>query len=134
MKYILSIIILTSLIYSNLLESISFNEAVKKANIDNKGIMIMYGQDNCYASNRVHNKTFENTDLVPNIQKNFHYVYVNISQEKKLRGFSVRGTPTFYFLNKDKKILKRLIGAVPAKVFNNILNKALEKNNEEEIN
>ena len=133
MKYILIFSLLFSLSYANSLESIDFHSAVEKATQDDKIIMIMYEQDGCYACKKMNEETLENTELLPFIQENFHYVLINISHQKKLKGLTVAGTPTIFFINKNKKVLKRTVGAIKAKTFRTILDDILFKANNKNI-
>lgn len=121
MRYILLISLFIFSLYANSLESISFNNAVQKAKEDNKIIMVVYEQEKCDASKKMNEETFSNEDIVSLIEENFHYVFINTSYNKTLRGLPMKGTPTIYFLNKNKKLLKKTIGAIKVKVFKNIL-------------
>ena len=129
MKHILFIAIFASFMYANALESMSFNDAIKQAKDDEKITIVMYGQDNCQASQKANEETFENADLVYFIEENFHYVYINISNSRQLRGLPSKGTPTFYFLDKNKKLLKKAIGFLDAKAFRKLLDGVLLKLN-----
>ena len=125
MKYILLLLLIVSLGYSNLLEPIEYSDAISQAQEDEKIIMIMYGQDNCNACAMMDDKTFEDEELVDFINENFHFSYINITHSKKLRGLNVRGTPTFYFLNKDKKLLKQFVGSAKVKTMKKLLDDVL---------
>ncbi len=134
MRYILICFLFISFMYSSFLEPMSFKSAVAEAKGDDKVIMLMYGQDDCDACQIVMDKTFENYELVSFIQENFHYSYINITKNRTLRGLYARGTPTFYFLNKDKKVLKKFIGALNVKNMKSLLDDVLLKASEGEIN
>lgn len=112
MKYFLFLALIFHWAYSDLLEYTNFKDAVKQAQEDDKTIILMYGRNECLACSKMYDETFENEDLTNFIQNNFHLVHVNLSHNKKLRGYPVLGTPTFYFINKNKKVLSKLIGAL----------------------
>ena len=112
MKYFLFLVLIFHWTYSDLLEYTNFHDALKQAQNNDKPIILMYGRDNCLACSRMYDETFEDEDLTNFIQNNFHLVHVNLSHKQKLRGYPVLGTPTFYFIDKNKKVLSKLIGAL----------------------
>jgi len=121
MKILSYIVLGISFLVADLVEYKAFNEALKDAKKDNKIIMIMYSQSDCFPCKIMQDETFEDVELSVFINENLHCVNVNISNNEKLRGFNVRGTPTFYFMDKNKKILKRVVGALSASKIKKII-------------
>jgi len=87
----------------------SYDAAFKTAKAQHKGVMVMLSQDNCKACWYMENIVFEEDLLVEKIEKDFVMLYLDVHDDD-IHGLDFSGTPTFYFLTADDKVIKRLDG------------------------
>ena len=99
----------------------SLEKAKEIAKKENKIILVMVSQKGCEACEYMDEVAFEDEELVEFIENFFVPVKLDlkVANQKGLKAF---GTPTFYFLDKNgKKLRRQLVGAGTAKAFMKIL-------------
>ena len=87
----------------------SYESAFKTAKAEHKGVMAMLSQENCKACWYMQNIVFEEDLLVEKIEQKFVMLYLDVHKDD-LHGLDYSGTPTFYFLTDEDKVIKRLNG------------------------
>jgi thioredoxin-related protein len=124
-KILLLLTMIVTLAFSDVKYTDIF-DAYDVAAKENKTVMIMLSQDGCPACEYMKDIVFNNKNISKILNKNFVVVYVDIHQDGIPDGLKAFATPTFYFLDKNEKILKRVNGGENAKDFEAILKKVLE--------
>ena len=89
----------------------SLDEALDKAKISDKLIMIDIIRDNCHFCSDMDKNVFEDKKMSKWIESCFIPVKLNLSQEKLPKGLKVEVTPTFLFMNEKMEIIKKIHGS-----------------------
>ena len=92
-----------------------------------KIVIIMFEHEGCPACAYMENVVFKDKNIQKIINKNFIAVDVDVYNDFVPDGMSYIGTPTFYFLTYDKKVLMKIQGAYNIKDFLSILEKVKAK-------
>lgn len=87
----------------------SYNSALKKAQKEEKGVMVLLSQENCDACWYMENIVFGDDELVRQVENRFIPLYLDIHNDD-LHGLKFTGTPTLYFLTNREETIKRLEG------------------------
>jgi len=110
MKAFLTLLSLFSLsLFADPQWAASYEKAFETAHAQEKGVMVMLTQDDCKACWYMENIVFEDKILIENIEKKFVMLYLDVNDDD-IHGLDFSGTPTFYFLTDDDKVIKRLNG------------------------
>lgn len=100
----------------------NLKQALNDAKIENKKVLLIFDQDNCYYCDLFKEDTLSNSDVQEILNKKYIVVTVDINKEGTLANkFKIFGTPSTIFLNKNGKELHRIEGYVPADEFLNSL-------------
>ncbi len=94
----------------------SINKAKEEALKNNKKILLMISRDGCRSCEYMDSVVFENEDVVEYVENFFIPVKLDLEKANK-NGFKAFATPTFYFLNKNLKTIKRVVGAATPNTF-----------------
>jgi len=121
-KILLVLALLVSTIYAEVKYTDIF-DAYDVAEKENKTVMIMLSQEGCPGCEYMENVVFNNTNITKILNKNFVVVHVDVYKDGAPDGLDFFATPTFYFLDADEKVLKRLNGGQNAKDFEETLKK-----------
>ena len=98
----------------------SFTEATEKAKNENKVIMIDFSSDRCGWCKKLHETTFQDSNVIELLKDNFVLIEINTSIEKNkdfANHYNVTGLPTTIFVNPDSSEIDRIIGYLPAEQF-----------------
>ena len=87
----------------------NYENAFATAKTEQKGVMVMLSQENCKACWYMENIVFEEDLLVQEIEQKFVMLYLDVHDDD-IHGLDFSGTPTFYFLTDEDKVIKRLNG------------------------
>jgi len=87
----------------------NYIRAFELAKAEGKGVMVMLTQDNCKACWYMENIVFEDETLVAKIEASFIPLSLDVHDDD-IHGLDFSGTPTFYFLTGDDRVIKRLDG------------------------
>ena len=93
------------------LEFHSYDEALKLQKQNGKIIMIDVIRTNCHYCEDMQRKVFENKEMSAWLEKRFIPVQLNLDFDELPLGLHVYFTPTFFFLNKEHKIVKKMPGS-----------------------
>ena len=110
MKTILILIVL-GFMAANALEWQSYESALNAAKKSGKIIMIDAVRTGCHYCEEMERAVFDDRNVSAWIEARFVPVKINISNEKMPLEINVSMTPTFYFINADEKIIKKIPGA-----------------------
>ena len=88
---------------------------------EHKVRMVMLTREGCPGCNYMYNVVFNNSDVAKLLKEDFINVDMNVDTDNIPEEFVFFGTPTFYFLDENDKVLKRVDGGKNAKDFLAIL-------------
>ena len=108
-KFILLLLLSLSSLFA--VEFHSYENALKLQKKSNKIIMIDIVRTGCHYCEDMENKVFQNAAMAEWLDARFIAVKMNLDKEKLPLGMKVDFTPTFYFVNADKKIVKKIPGS-----------------------
>ncbi|WP_457749576.1 thioredoxin family protein [Sulfurimonas sp.] len=92
-------------------EFYTYEDALKLQKKNNKIIMIDVMRSECHYCIAMEKKVFDDPQMSKWIQKRFIPVKVNLDFDELPLGLHVYFTPTFFFVDKNKKILKKIPGS-----------------------
>ena len=108
-KILLSLVLSMSCVMA--LEFHSFEEAQALQKKSGKIIMIDIIRTNCHYCEDMQKDVFDNKEMSKWLEKRFIPVQINLDKDKMPIDVKVHFTPMFYFLDKEKKIIKKIPGA-----------------------
>lgn len=101
----------------------TYKEALLLQKQTGKIIMIDVVRTECHYCQKMDIVVFQDKKMSSYLKKNFIPVRINLDTDKLLQGMHVDFTPTFYFIDKKGKIVKRVIGSWNLEDFKFILEK-----------
>ncbi|WP_457746593.1 thioredoxin family protein [Sulfurimonas sp.] len=114
-KIIMGIILVTSSLLA--LEFHTYSEAKEMQKKSGKIIMIDVIRTNCHYCRDMQVNVFDNEDMSQWLQKRFIAVKINLDFDELPLGLSVYFTPTFFFVNSEEQIVKKIPGSWDIKDF-----------------
>lgn len=121
MKKIALIFAFLLFVYGDELRWHSFDGALKLAKKSNKIVMIEAMSKNCHYCIEMENKVFTDKEVIKKINRYFVPVKIDIYKDNLPVDIEVYLTPTFIFVDKNKKVIKKIPGAWHKEDFLNIL-------------
>ena len=100
-------------VYSSLLAEIQlleYDKALELAKDENKIVMVMLGRSSCGVCGYMKTVVFHDKNVIKQLQVKFIPVYLEIDFDDIPEDFTYIGTPTFYFVDKNEKILYHFDG------------------------
>ena len=98
----------------------SLKKAKELAKKENKKILLMISREDCRSCEYMDSVVFETENIVDYVE-NFYVPLKLTLKEANEKGFKAFATPTFYFLDKNLKPTKRIVGASAPNTFLKIL-------------
>jgi len=98
-----------------------FEVFVTKAKKEKKYILVEAEADDCYYCKKMKKETLSTKEVKEYLEKNFIVVPINVSKKELPAGLSYSFTPTFFFLDSDKKVINTVPGFWDKKEFLEIL-------------
>lgn len=123
MNKLLTVLFLSSMISLQAVQWLTLEEGLDKAKKTHKLLMLDVVRDNCHFCKDMINNVFNDKEMSAWIESCFIPVKLNISHEILPEGITVQVTPTFLFLNSDKKIVKKIKGSWNIKDFKKLSQK-----------
>ena len=105
------LIVLSGFLSLFALEFHSYEEALKLQKKTGKVIMIDVIRSDCHYCKDMQKKVFDNKAMSVWLQKRFIPVKLNLDFDELPLGLHVYFTPTFFFLDSDQKIIKKIPGS-----------------------
>ncbi len=132
MRKILFVGILSAYSFCADIAWMSLDAAKIAAKKENKIVMVEVSSHSCRYCVDMANTTFKNDAIVEKINKNFASVLFYQDSDVVPAEFASRGTPTFFFVDKNgKRLSPPIFGAWNAGDFNFFLDKAIQKAKEQ---
>ena len=114
-KILLSLLLLVVTAYAEIKYTDIF-DAYDNAKAQNKNVMIMLSMEGCPGCAYMEDIVFADKNVAKEM-KNFVLVHLDVRADSIPTNLEYFATPTFYFLDSDEKILKRLNGGENVKDF-----------------
>lgn len=92
-------------------------DAYDIAEKENKLVLVMLSQKGCPGCQYMENVVFANKDISEYLAKEYITVHLDVHEDAVPMELEHFATPTFYFLDAEENILKRLDGGENAKDF-----------------
>jgi len=92
-------------------------DAYDEAKAQNKNVLVMLSMKGCPGCEYMEDVVFENREVAKKLQENFILVHLDVREDSIPEKFKYFATPTFYFVDAEENILKRLNGGKHAKDF-----------------
>ncbi len=102
----------------------TFDVALEKAGKEDKIIMIKATSEHCHYCKKMDREVLVEDEVVQALQKDFIAVSVDVGKTTLPLGLKADMTPTFFFIDKDKKMIKRIPGSWNKEDFLEILKEA----------
>jgi len=102
----------------------SFDKALERAKKEDKLIMIKATSKHCHYCKKMDREVFIEEEIVKAFQKDFIAVSVDVGKSTLPLGLKSEMTPTFFFIDKEKKMVKRIPGSWNKEDFLEILKEA----------
>ena len=98
------------------------NKAIDYAHAENKSMMLLFTQKNCYYCDELNEKTLSNPEVISKLNEKYITVVIDINDQSKVADkYKVFGTPTIIFLDSNQKEIGKIEGYVDANEFLNTL-------------
>jgi len=101
----------------------TYKEALEIQKKSKKVVMVDIVRTGCHYCERMNKTVLQEKEISDLLEKNFISSRVNLDYDKLPKGMHVDFTPTFYFVDKSGKIIKRLPGSWTKEDFKFILKK-----------
>jgi thioredoxin-related protein len=114
-KILLTLLFLTSSLFAELDWASSYENGLATAKKEHKITMLMFTTKTCKMCNYMKKTVYENEEVSEYIKNFFIPIEVDIQAHPDKYGYSVFGTPTYYFLDSNGKQIGRMMvgGASP---------------------
>jgi len=127
-KIILTLVLVVSSLFADIKYTDIF-DAYDVAKAEKKLVLVMLSQKGCPGCQYMENVVFENKDVNKFMKKSYVTVHIDVHDEGAPDGLEYFATPTFYFLDANEKVLKRINGGENAKDFLTTLEEVSSKKN-----
>lgn len=96
----------------------NFKQALNDAKTQNKKVLLIFDQDNCYYCDLLKEDTLSDLEVQKILNKYYIVVVLDVNKESKLAAeYKIYITPNLIFLDKNNKEIHRINGYVPANEF-----------------
>ena len=89
----------------------TYKEALEIQKKSEKIIMLKIVRNNCHYCEDMQTEVCENEKMAKWLEERFIVVKVNLDKQEAPLGIKVSFTPSFYFINRDEKIVKKIPGS-----------------------
>lgn len=116
------LLVLTFLSINSLfaLEFYSYAEALKLQKKNHKVIMIDVVRDDCHYCQDMNRDVLQDSKMSQHLSNKFIPVKINLDHDKLPLGIKVNFTPTFFFINTQGEIIKKIPGSWNIKDFTDL--------------
>jgi thioredoxin-related protein len=108
-KVFFLLLILSVSLYS--IEWVSYDKAKVLQKKNHKPIMLDVMRNTCHYCKKMDKEVFDNKEMAQWLQERFILVQINLDEDLMPIDEEVTFTPTFYFLDENGKILKKIPGS-----------------------
>ena len=108
-KLLFSLLFLVASLFAEVKYTDMF-DAYEEAKIQNRTVLIMLAREGCPGCEHMQKVVFEDKEISNYINENYILVLLDVYNEYVPEELEYFATPTFYFLNADETIIKRVNG------------------------
>lgn len=118
MRYFIVIIALgISLFAGEIRYEHHFDQALQKAKVDDKKVLMLYSAEWCPECNYMKEIVFKEKEVSEYIERHFVVLSLDIQKDDLPKGFDYIGIPTFFIIDKAGKEKNRIVGGDKAAKF-----------------
>lgn len=128
MKKISVFIFIPFILFALELKYFTYDDALQKAKKDNKIVMVEFMRQGCHYCVEMENSVLRDKEVVKKIEKYFIPVKIDINKDEIPLNMKIYMTPTFVFIDKNEKIVKKIPGAWKKEDFLMILDEVRNRN------
>lgn len=106
MRYLLSLIFISASLFgatSGWLHD--YNEALREAKLQNKGVYLFVGADKCRWCERFKELTLSKKEAIDRLKEEYVLLYLSRDRHVIPKHFEVRGVPRHYFLTNEGELI-----------------------------
>jgi len=89
----------------------SYSKAFEEAKLKHKQLIIKLTAEHCRYCKKMDKEVFEDKDVVEKVNKNFVVLELDVNKDKLPLGITKTMTPTFFFVNEEAKIVRKIPGS-----------------------
>jgi len=115
-KLFVLVLFLSTALFADLNWAEDYESGLAQAKKENKKVMLMFTLTNCHVCEMMKEKVYEDKRIMDYVAKYFVPIELNLDLDDK-EGYEVYGTPTFYFLQSDAKLIDMKVGGSTADGF-----------------
>jgi thioredoxin-related protein len=105
----------------------SYEKAIAKVKKSNKLVMLKLTSEDCHFCKKMDREVLEDKEIALFLDKNFILVEIDIKKERLPLALEYKVTPTFFFIDKNEKIIYKMQGSWNKKDFMDLLEIVLRK-------
>jgi len=95
----------------NAIEWVSYEKGLELQKSNHKIIMIDAMRSECHFCKEMEKDVFDNKEMIIWLEKRFIAVKVNLDVDTMPLGIKTHFTPSFFFINEEQKIVKKVPGS-----------------------
>ena len=128
MKYLVSIILLSTLLFSSDLGwSSDYEKALIQAKKENKFVYVLITSDSCRWCRKFEQTTLLDMDIEDRLEDEYITIHLSRDQHKIPGQFKTSPVPRHYFLDQKGDILYNTLGYRDVELFNSFMDNAKER-------
>jgi thioredoxin-related protein len=104
-----------------------YKKALSLVKESSKIMMLKLTSTDCHFCKKMDREVMENREVLAFLKKNFILVEIDVKKEKLPLGLKYKVTPTFFFVNKNEKVISKIQGSWNKKDFTELLEMVLKK-------
>ncbi len=108
-RFVLILVFSMSCLFAVEFHTLEEAQAIQKQN--NKIIMLKMVRNDCHYCSDMQKEVCENEKMAKWLEERFIVVKINLDKQEAPLGIKVSFTPSFYFINADKEIVKKIPGS-----------------------
>ncbi|MGE4419495.1 MAG: thioredoxin family protein [Sulfurimonas sp.] len=125
MKFFIPLFLLLSTLYAGELNWLNnYDEALKQAQKENKGVYLFIGADVCRWCERFKKLTLSKKEVIDKLEEDYVLLYLSRDRHQIPKHFVTKGVPRHYFLTKDGKIVYEDVGSREVEGFFSLIEEA----------
>lgn len=130
MKFLLFILISCTVLLQAgaITDDADFKRVYANAQNSDKKVLMLYSADSCPQCAYMKEKVFTDKDVESYMNQYFVVLLKDINTDELPSGFDYYGIPTMFFINKEGKMIGKIIGSSRAKPFLEKLHAIIEEN------
>jgi len=104
-----------------------YQKALLSATKSGKIVMLKLTSENCHFCKKMDREVLSDKEFVSFLDKNFVLLNIDVKKEKLPLKLEYKVTPTFFFIDKNEKVIYRIQGSWSKKDFIELLEMVLRK-------